>query len=395
MQNNTTPNIEIKPTYPNIEPVWGYEASLKTLEKKVTVTCKDLETKFNKLESEQYFLSKQVDGLQEQVLNKVNSEVTPKLVKSLADLENYKITHTAAFTKLQEELLTEQKKTSSAIVNCHTSINNLYMLLNKAGLDVKETTSSIKIKAIRPNGNITEAEIKKPQVDGKSIVLNGKGEFALKYNFETPTLRISPSAAVNVVGLQLQSGKVITADSINNDLSNATYNIGALTNKLETILNKFNNINIYVMSNNFKTSKPCQAELDEFAIKSLSSSIRYVKKEEIPAGTRIKNLHDNHIWVFNKFILNGITTYKWEDYGSDLICTATNDKTLGVVKGSNERFRGHVDLTGVISINGLEEELQIILTTISTLEKNLLLYEKTLSEHINHIDKRLDALEGR
>jgi hypothetical protein len=75
------------------------------------------------------------------------------------------------------------------------------MLLNKAGLDVKETTSSIKIKAIRPNGNITEAEIKKPQVDGKSIVLNGKGEFALKYNFETPTLRISPSAAVNVVGL--------------------------------------------------------------------------------------------------------------------------------------------------------------------------------------------------
>ena len=51
------------------------------------------------------------------------------------------------------------------------------------------------------------------------------------------------------------SGKVISADRINNDLNNATYNIGAITAKLEAVLTKLAQVNHYVASNNFKKDK--------------------------------------------------------------------------------------------------------------------------------------------
>jgi hypothetical protein len=44
---------------------------------------------------------------------------------------------------------------------------------------------------------------------------------------------------------------------------------------------------------------------------------------------------------------------KWEDFGSDSICLANNEGVHGLVVGSNDKLRGHIDLQGVISINGL------------------------------------------
>ena len=74
---------------------------------------------------------------------------------------------------------------------------------------------------------------------------------------------------------------------------------------------------------------------------------------------------------------------------------ADNKGTAGLVTGSNERLRGYIDLNGVISINGLEEELADILNTLKVLEDDLAHFESTLSEHLYSIDARLDALEGR
>lgn len=64
----------------------------------------------------------------------------------------------------------------------------------------------------------------------------------------------------------------------------------------------------------------------------------------MPSGTKIKNTFDNHLWVLNKVSIDGLVTYRWEDFGSDEICIANNDGVHGLVTGSNEKYQGHIDL---------------------------------------------------
>lgn len=68
-------------------------------------------------------------------------------------------------------------------------------------------------------------------------------------------------------------------------------------------------------------------------------------------GTKIKNTFDNHVWVFNKNELSG--QFKWEDFGVDNTCIATNNGVYGIVTGSIDKYRGYIDVNGVITINGL------------------------------------------
>lgn len=86
-----------------------------------------------------------------------------------------------------------------------------------------------------------------------------------------------------------------------------------------------------------------------------------MSKESIPVGTKIKNTFDNHIWIFNRITSNGLTTTKWEDFGSDDTCIAGNNGVHGLVTGSNDKFEGHIDIRGIISINGLKEEIDSLI----------------------------------
>jgi hypothetical protein len=87
-------------------------------------------------------------------------------------------------------------------------------------------------------------------------------------------------------------------------------------------------------------------------------------KENIPNGTKIKNTFDNHIWVFNRVSVSGLTTCKWQGFGSDTICVASNDGVYGLVTGSDERYEGKIDLRGIITINGLKEDIQSLMDNL-------------------------------
>ena len=51
--------------------------------------------------------------------------------------------------------------------------------------------------------------------------------------------------------------------------------------------------------------------------------------------------------MLNRNLVGNESICKWEDFGSDTICVASNDGVHGLVMGSNEKFRGYIDLQGV------------------------------------------------
>lgn len=155
------------------------------------------------------------------------------------------------------------------------------------------------------------------------------------------------------------------------DLNAISHNISNLTNRVNNSLKKLNNINGYIASNNFKTDKPTQEQLTEFAIKCISTSENKITKDLIPNGTKIKNTYNQHIWVFNHIFSDGLIIMKWEDFGADNICIASNDGIHGLVTGSQNKFRGFIDINGVISINNLEEELNSIMQSIIELNNKV------------------------
>ena len=118
-------------------------------------------------------------------------------------------------------------------------------------------------------------------------------------------------------------------------------------------------------------------------------------EDMIPCGTKVKNTYDNHIWIFNNVTVDGVTTLKWQDMGSDSICTASNDGVKGLVSGSNDKLRGYVDMQGVISINGLEEELKQIVESINLTLQNVEKYETETNKRLDLLEKRLVELENR
>lgn len=187
---------------------------------------------------------------------------------------------------------------------------------------------------------------------------------------------------------------VITGVEIRDRLEENRITVLDLQQKLQEALYKLENVNGFVSSNNFRTSYPTPTQLSNFVITQLSTESNTLIEENIPNGTKIKNTYDNHIWVFNNITVNGITTIKWEDLGSDTICTASNDGVKGLVTGSEDKFRGYIDLKGVISINGLEEELTNILSSLSTVISNLQNYQKEVNNRLDSIEKRLTKLEN-
>lgn len=168
--------------------------------------------------------------------------------------------------------------------------------------------------------------------------------------------------------------------------------INGIEDKLEKSLKKYESSNGYLTSNNFNIDTPTQDSLTKLAMDCLNISLI----EDIPDGSKIKNTHNNHTWVFNRYLdsTTNVVSYKWEDFGSDSICIANNDGVHGLVTGSQENFRGFIDINGIISINGLEEEFNTITQTLSELISQVKSIQSVYAAKLSNIEDRLKRLEG-
>ena len=123
----------------------------------------------------------------------------------------------------------------------------------------------------------------------------------------------------------------------------------------------------YLAAYNFKTNKPTQEQLTEYALSQIPN---ISNATEIWNGTRVKNLSDNHLWVLNNTQGTDPVVFEWIDNGLDTVHTATNE-TLGVVMGSTEDFEASIDLNGHITINGLDEAFAEVDESLGGLQNSI------------------------
>ena len=138
----------------------------------------------------------------------------------------------------------------------------------------------------------------------------------------------------------------------------------------------------YLAAYNFKTNKPTQEQLTEYALSQIPN---ISSATEIWNGTRVKNLSDNHLWVLNNTQDTDPVVFEWIDNGLDTVHTATND-TLGVVMGSTEDFEASIDLNGHITINGLDEAFAGVDESLSGLQKSIDATNKNVQLNADNID---------
>ena len=125
--------------------------------------------------------------------------------------------------------------------------------------------------------------------------------------------------------------------------------------QIDDLLTRTQGMGGYLNAYDFETSTPTQEELTQYAIQDIGN---ISEQSEIYNGTKVKNLYDNHIWVFND---DPDLQNPWSDQGTDaIIADANNDGLHGLVTGSYEDLEGSIDIKGHITINGLKEKLNSI-----------------------------------
>lgn len=413
-----------------LEPTWTYQGKILLLEDKIKDAQKEVE---GKIKSSEQTCFKAIGMIKADILNDISAKTgdlntlkeqlvseNQKCMKDLQEFTNSELNTMSSnleskFENEQKTMLnlkaqieahnknqlenfaiklnTLEKTNENKLKTISNSVVDANNKLNKIQFDIIDNEDNVAITYVNPKGKSEYVAFRKTIPDEKTLTYEKDKKFIkLKYTFDKDDLQVK-NDVVSVKGFTLSSGKHLSADRINNDLSNATYNISDLTYKLENVIKRLNNSNGYLASNNFKTAEPLQDSLTNFAISRLSNKNTTITKDQLPSGTKIKNTFDNHIWVLNRISINGLTTYKWEDYGSDAICIANNKGIHGLVTGSQEKLRGYVDINGVISINGLEEELTSILESMLNINNSLKEYQEEINNKFDNILERLSNLE--
>ena len=382
VRNEQLNNNEIK----QIDSSWNSVEEILKLKSQVNDLTSNLtsvsEEQTNRLNKKVYQLSENIDSRLSQSLSESKTEFS-KILSEMNSLKNSLIDKINQYDKEHTERDTQ----------IYNTINSIDEKVNRIYFDVNEYDDHYYIKSIGATGYTEFHKIKKYEPDEETLTYqNGKVKF--NYRFSPRNFEIKNNV-IRCTGLMLNNGKSLDADLLHNDVKNATYNITSLTHKVEAVLKKLNTVNGYIASNNFKKSTPTQEQLTTFAIECLSTVNNQITTDLIPNGTKIKNTYDNHIWVLNRISIGGLTTAKWEDFGSDNICVASNDGVHGLVTGSHDKLKGHIDLNGVISINGLEEELTSILESLLTITTNISNLEINYNQKLLELENRLNILEER
>lgn len=128
-------------------------------------------------------------------------------------------------------------------------------------------------------------------------------------------------------------------------------------------------------------NSPTSEELTAYALQDIGIE----NVEEIYDGTKVRNLTNNHIYIFDK------QTQTWSDQGEDtIIANANNDGLHGLVTGSYEPFKGSIDLNGEISINNLELTLDEIHETNDSLQSQITEEAQTREEADQTLQTNID-----
>ena len=321
-------------------------------------------------------IKKQLDELNSKI-TKVNDSLNLR-IKMLSAFSNKNNTNNSGiinekeFEDLKNKLIEDFK--SNNLINNHSThlenntnsgkdTANLIQLTSESTLN-----GSINLKFQNSKGQISKIGIKQFIPDDVTISAKGN-KLSLKYNWDNSTIVPETTAngdnVISVYGVKTSTGDTITGDQISSKITSLDSELNLQLSRLKSSITKIESQNNYLFANNFGDSVVPQETLTEYSIKSLEIE----NKNYLPNGIKVKNLHDNHVWVLN--ILRdseGLSQYKWEDIGVDNIGIATNNGALGVVKGSQEIYRGFIDVNGNISINGLEETLDKIFAEIENLK---------------------------
>ena len=325
------------------------------------ISCNNLQNDFQAKAAE-------IDQIKEAVSNQYN--------RLRLDLREAQDQHTSDFAKRADFLFNMVQASDKKFTNT----------ISKFKLTLKDTVDESLIDCTNFSGQASSLRIKKLKPDNSTITLNEKAELALKYTFDKKSLYIE-NDCISAQALYLGNNKYLRAKDIDNDLSNATSNITSLTNKMERILSRLSNLNVYVASNNFNTATPSQESLTEYLRRCINPSSSWLDIDILASGSKIKNTFDNHIWILNKIVeSDGLSRMQWEDFGPDSVCLAQNDGVHGLVRGSKEPLKGYIDLEGVISINGLSEEL-------ASLKSSMLSLQRAFSSYRSQVELRLKDLE--
>lgn len=176
---------------------------------------------------------------------------------------------------------------------------------------------------------------------------------------------------------------------VNDSYKSTNEILQTIQSKVERLQKLTSDSNGYIASNNFMCNTPSSEQLTNFVMECLQLDSEVNGKESIPNGTKIKNTFDNHIWVFNRVSVSGLTTCRWQDFGSDTICVAGNDGVYGLVTGSDERYEGKIDLRGIITINGLKEDVQSLMDSIQATNQIV----ESFLQRLVQLESRVRSLE--
>lgn len=378
-----------QPTFsPNVEPVWTYPQLLNDLDKKVSEQYRALTTKVENGQEALRQLARDVKADVSQQVALANSAMELATSQVAVDHKKNVDTVKALVADVERKVSTQENNLQKTISALNESVKN-------TKIQVEDTDSAITITTIGKDYKPVKAVIKKPVPDNKTIIYDANGNLRWKYELFSADFDVNKFDEIRVKALKLNTGKSLTADRIYSDLTVAAHSLQELQIKMDKVQAKLSTVNGYIASNNFKRADVPQEDLTGFVVGKLTTATNLVTKETIPAGTKVKNTYDNHIWVFNRTSSAGLTTYRWEDFGSDEICIANNKGVHGLVTGSNEKLCGHIDLDGVITINGLAEELNTLMETIKELTSNLIMYESTTAAKLNNLENRLIELESK
>lgn len=217
--------------------------------------------------------------------------------------------------------------------------------------------------------------LKKVYTDEETISGLGTSESPLEITNKPDELTIitDKNNAQIYAGAIRDDAGVITPQDIRDTNANTESEIERLDNKIDTTKEQLEEVNSnqqdqiddlltrtqgmggYLNAYDFETAIPTQEELTQYAIQDIGN---ITSQSEIYNGTKVKNLYDNHIWVFND---DPDLQNPWSDQGTDaIIADANNDGLHGLVTGSYEDYYGSIDSLGRITINKLEEDLNSI-----------------------------------
>lgn len=207
--------------------------------------------------------------------------------------------------------------------------------------------------------------LKRVYVDTELIGTGAKDD-ALRLNLGS-TITKDSLGTLNSTGLYINDDTVLTAEQINNKLISLETKDTETDSEIEKIKsentdqnNKIYNLETvtkgmggYLNSYNFEKATPTQDELTNYALQEIGIT----DKTKIFNGTKVINEFDKNLWRLDNTPNTDPIVFTWENLGQVQETSIATLDLLGLVKGSTEKLKGTVDLTGEISINNLEEEL--------------------------------------